>query len=210
MTRADCLCCNFLLSPFHPLCLLATQLHRGRNEAWGNTKFCGKPPPPPLGLILGLSAFPGVPRGDVGLVGDTEGIGVPWGLLSAAWDKGTPVLGLEPALGEALGSHRDRVVLGSSSSEPWLPVQAINPCQPWWVSLSPLHGCDCRVSPAHTAPGQTPSGSSGCWDDPWGCGTWNWDSLWDQPSITDPIWPREGDKFGHGFPSSDIISVFYF
>lgn len=52
---------------------------------------------------------------------------VPWELLSAAWDKSTPILGLEPGLGEALGSHRDRVVLGSSSSEPWLPVQAINP-----------------------------------------------------------------------------------
>lgn len=95
----------------------------------GGTKPCGKLPTPPLGLILGLSAFPGVPRGDVGLVGDTEGpVGIcPLGAAECSMGQGHPVLGLEPGLGEALGSHRDRVVLGSSSSEPWLPVQAINP-----------------------------------------------------------------------------------
>lgn len=145
----------------------------------------------------------------------------PWGLVSpgAARAPTFPTEPAEPEPGSGGGcwGHTGTVL---SLAPPRRLRRALaacagskSECQPWWVSLSPLHGCDCGASPAHAAPGQAPSGSSGCWHGPWGCGTWNWDSTqpspWDEPSVTDPVCAREGDKFGHCFPSSNIISCFF-
>lgn len=170
----------------------------------GRTPTPWKAPLPPLGLILGLSAFPAVPRGDVGLVGDTE---IPWGLLSAGWDKGSPVLGLDPGPGGGSG-----VTQGPCC--PWLLLGALaaSPGNKSQCGGSVCHLCVAVTAECHQPTQclakhpQAPQGAGMV------LGLWNLELGFPLGSAQHhrPCLCTGQVKLGHCFPSSNIISVFLF
>lgn len=93
---------------------------------------------------------------------------------------------------------------------PRLPVQAINP--------SVSRGSVCHLRMAGTAgcpqPRESPARrprdprDAGTLLGAVGSGTEIPSGM--NPSITDPVRAREGEKFGHRFPSSNIISFYFF